>query len=205
MPAPTLCLMLKAPRLGQVKTRLAKDIGEAAALAAYRALVERQMREIPAGWNVEIHFTPDDGAAEMRAWLGPLREAAPVFIPQAAGDLGARLIAALHSAFARGARQVIFVGGDCPGLTRERLAEAAEKLEHADLVIIPAVDGGYVSIAFNVPHTGVFEGIEWSTERVCEQTQRRAKELRLSFGLLAPLEDVDELASWERAQRLLEG
>ena len=100
---------------------------------------------------------------------------------------------------------MIFVGGDCPGLTRERLTEVSEKLVQVDLVIIPAVDGGYVSIAFNDPHTGVFEGIEWSTERVCEQTQQRAKELRLSYGLLAPLEDVDELASWERAQGLLAG
>lgn len=195
--------MLKAPRLGTVKTRLAKDLGDAAALAAYRELVEHQFRAIPAGWQVEVHFTPDDGAGEMRAWLAPLRKESVQFHPQTAGDLGQRLAAALDAAWQRGSRCIIFVGGDCPELHAGRLCEIADRLEAADVVVVPARDGGYVSIAFREPHTGLFDRIAWSTEVVCKQTEQRARELGLRVALLNTLEDVDDLSSWERARAIL--
>jgi len=54
----TVCLLLKAPRSGTVKTRLARDIGSQQATMIYRALVEHQARAIPEGWDVTVHFAP---------------------------------------------------------------------------------------------------------------------------------------------------
>ncbi len=195
--------MLKAPRLGEVKTRLAKDVGAPAALAAYRRLVEHQLRAIPEGWNVEIHFTPLDAQTEMRTWLAPLTTNPLAFYAQASGDLGARLQYALSSALARGAALVIFAGGDCAELGQERMKEAASEAVASDVVIIPALDGGYVLLALHAPHLGLFTNIAWSTEVVLQQTKERISELSLTCKILPPLEDVDDLPSWLRAQHAL--
>lgn len=203
MPSPTLCLMLKAPRAGLVKTRLARDIGDAAALAAYRCLVERQVSAIPGDWHLEVHFTPDDGAGEMRRWLQPLRRGTIDFFPQIAGDLGARLTAALRGAFERGAHGVLFAGGDCPALDSHALGAAASGLLRSDVVLIPALDGGYVLIGLRRCMPGVFDNIQWSTASVLRETLERIGALGITSELLEPLEDVDDLESWERAKRLL--
>ena len=90
--------MLKAPRAGFVKTRLALEIGAEPAAAIYRRLVEHQMSAIPQGWRVEVHFAPADAATEMRQRLGLDRS----FYPQVGDDLGERMIHATAGAFSRG-------------------------------------------------------------------------------------------------------
>lgn len=192
---PTLCLMLKAPRPGTVKTRLAASIGDAAAAEIYRKLVEHQAAEIPRDWRVEVHFTPAEAETEMREWLAPLLPEQTTFHPQAEGDLGTRLRAALAAAATRGAREIVFAGGDCPRLTTERLRAAVRLLCTTDFVIIPAVDGGYVLIGLAGPHAFVFDDIAWSTPAVFEQTQRAIHARGMSLQSFAPLEDVDDLPS----------
>ena len=201
---PTVALMLKAPVPGRVKTRLAADIGGPEACRVYRRLVEHQIGRIPADWRVEVHFDPPGAGESMRAWLGD----GPVYVPQPAGDLGVRLSTAMNEGAAAGADPVcrfplIFLGGDCPYLDEAALAEAAKSLESRDVVVGPAADGGYVLIGMNTPHPELFQGIEWSTERVLRQTLDRAQAAGLSVALLPELEDVDDLASWKRAEENL--
>ena len=203
MPEITLCLMLKAPRPGEVKTRLAREVGDVRAAAIYRAIVEHQVRQVPPGWRIEIHFTPRTEGAEMRGWLQPLREGRMEFFPQAEGDLGSRMQAALTAAFDRGAGCVFFAGGDCPGLDSAVLSECAAQMDAAELVLVPALDGGYVLIGMKAAHAGVFDGISWSTAQVLEQTRERARRLALKTALLPALEDVDDLPAWERARERL--
>lgn len=200
-PPPTLCLMLKAPRPGEVKTRLAASIGDAAAAEVYRCLVEYQAAEIPREWRIEVHFTPAEAEAEMRDWLAPLLPEQTTFHPQAEGDLGARLRVALAGAVTRGAKEIVFAGGDCPHLTTERLGAAASALHTADIVIIPAVDGGYVLIGLAGPHAFAFDDISWSTPAVFEQTQRAIHTRGMSLQSFAALEDVDNRPSLLRACR----
>lgn len=197
---PTLAWMLKAPVAGRVKTRLAAELGAEAACAAYRRLVEHQAREIPLGWPVVVHFDPPEAAASIREWLGPGAD----YRPQVAGDLGTRLAAAMaRHEFQRG--PLFFIGGDCPYLDSGRLAGAAQALECADVegVLVPAVDGGYVLMGLKVPQARLFEGIAWSTGQVLEQTLARAREVGLRMTLQPALEDVDDLASWRRAEIFL--
>ena len=200
-PPPTLCLMLKAPRPGTVKTRLAARIGDAAAVQIYRGLVEHQAAQVPRDWRVEVHFTPSDSDAEMRAWLDPFLPEQTEFHPQTEGDLGARLGAALAGAAMRGAGGVLFAGGDCPQLTTDRLREAAAALRAVSFVLIPATDGGYVLLGLRGPHAFVFDGIAWSTPEVFAQTQRHIHARGMSLRAFAPLEDVDDLHSLQRARK----
>ena len=197
MLSPTISLILKAPREGLVKTRLAKEVGVREATRAYRGLVEHQLAQIPAGWPVWVHFTPDDAQPEMAAWLG----SAPRYSPQPAGDLGPRLAGALRAHFASTAGPVIFLGGDCPYLTTARLLAVAEMLARVEAVMVPASDGGYCLLAFSRPVERVFESIPWSTDRVAAETRERLRESGISWSETEALEDVDDRASWQRAVR----
>ena len=191
---PLVLVFLKAPRPGFAKTRLAADLGPERALDVYRALVGRQLRALPAGWPVEIHFTPADAEAEMRAWLGPSH----AYIAQTDGDLGRRLRYAFAAAFDRGASRVIMIGGDCPDLDEETFHETALRLSRADVVLGPAADGGYYLLALRRPAPSLFANIPWGTSHVLGTTFARAGRLGLVRELLVPKHDVDDLAGYRR-------
>lgn len=197
--APVILAMLKAPRAGFVKTRLAREIGAVAAAGVYRRLVEHQMTALPRGWPIEIHTAPADAIPEMQTWLGVERAC----FPQAGGDLGARLIHATESAFARHGRPMIVIGGDCPGLGAMILDAARAALRTTDVALGPAVDGGYYLIGLQRPRRELFRGIPWSSESVLKTTLERVRETGLRSSLLPVLEDVDDLTSWRRVQKLL--
>lgn len=196
---PVVLAMLKAPRAGEVKTRLARDVGAPAAAAIYRRLVERQMSTIPPEWPVEVHFAPAHAADEIQDWLGPR----PSYHPQWGDDLGARLIHAIAGAFARRAGAVIVIGGDCPGLDDSTLREASKVLACVDVVIGPAVDGGYYLIGLRQPQPDLFRGVIWSSASVFASTLSRIGDAGLSHATLAAKEDVDDIASWLRMEALL--
>lgn len=196
---PVLIAMLKAPRPGLVKTRLASALGSADAATIYRRLVEHQMRAIPDPWRIEIHFAPADAADEMRAWLG----ARAAYFPQTGEDLGARLAGAIAGAFTRGAPAVVVIGGDCPGLDRGTLLTAASELQNADVVLGPADDGGYYLIGLRCAQPQLFADVPWSTAGVLAATTARIRASALSCATLPVKEDVDDLASWRRQEALL--
>jgi rSAM/selenodomain-associated transferase 1 len=198
----TVCMILKAPREGTVKTRLGRDIGPERATAIYRALVEHQMKAIPPGWDVAVHFAPPDAGMEMEAWLRPHLSVSARFTPQCDGDLGHRLTNVVRTEFQHGAKRVFLIGGDCPGISHSYLADADRHLNEADVVIGPATDGGYVLLGLKAPHTELFEHIAWGTHAVLEQTLTAAKRWPLSVGLLPTLEDIDDAASLERQSGL---
>ena len=197
-----VAILLKAPRPGQVKTRLASSIGAERATRVYRALVEHQLAQVPASWRIAIHFAPADAEAEMRRWLEKLSPRGTNFMPQPDGDLGVRLISAMDHGFASGADFVFFLGGDCPGITCSYLEEAEAALAKTDMVIAGALDGGYVLLGLRKPMAAVFEAIPWSSDAVFAATLGQARAAGLSYQCLSPLEDIDDLESYER-QRMI--
>jgi uncharacterized protein len=192
MPNEKLIVFVKAPRIGAVKTRLARSIGAVAACDAYRVLVETLLRRIDRLENVELRFTPDDAANEINPWLKqPWRVS-----PQGAGELGERLHRAFESAFADGARRVVVIGSDCPQVTATDIEAAWAALATNDLVVGPASDGGYWLIGLRQPKPVLFQNISWSTATVIQETLGRAKAARLSVKLLRQLADVDTEQDW---------
>lgn len=192
------CLMLKAPRPGLVKTRLAREVGEPEATRIYRRLVELQISRLGAGWHIEVHHAPSDAETEMRSWLGDGHR----YEPQAEGDLGDRMRAAMLGAFGRGASRVVFLGGDCPYVDEDVLRVAIEALDAAEVALGPASDGGYYLLGMKWPLPALFEGIHWGTPIVLRQTMERITREGLRATLLRELEDVDDMPSWERASVL---
>ena len=194
--SPAILSWLKAPRAGEVKTRLAQSIGPEAALKVYRSLVERQLGELPSGYPLEIHYTPSDALDEMRNWLGDEY----VFHAQCEGELGIRLERAVADTFKRGAKSVICIGGDCPELNRVHLKQAAAALQSDyDIVFGPSEDGGYYLIGLSSPYPEVFQDIPWSTQATLETSLKKSSALNLRVKLLETLYDIDEIATLNKA------
>lgn len=187
--------MLKAPVPGRVKTRLAREIGPEPAARAYRALVEHQWQNLPRSSPARVCYDPPDALPMMQAWLGQ----EPTYAPQAEGDLGERLRAAVSAHFQQSTAPVVVIGGDCPYLGPGSFEQVTQILTRADAALVPAADGGYCLIGLCAAHLEVFREITWSTDRVLEQTRARLRSAGLRWEETAPLEDVDDRASWERA------
>ena len=122
-----------------------------------------------------------------------------IVIPQAEGDLGQRMRAAMASLLAGGAAAVAIIGSDVPEVRAATIASAFDTLarDPASLVLGPAADGGYYLIA----STGlppVFDGIEWGSARVLEQTVAAAVGAGLRVSLLDVAADVDTPADLRR-------
>lgn len=194
---PTVLLFLKAPRLGEVKTRLAAAIGPETALRIYRSLADAQVERLPCDWPLEIHFTPADALPEMKQWLGE----SYTYRPQVSGGLGERLSAAVEQAFAAGSKQVVCIGADCPALDAACLHRAAQALtDESDIVFGPASDGGYYLIGMKRAEIAVFQDIPWSTENTLAASLKKADQLGLQAKLLDPLHDLDTVDDLQRAR-----
>jgi rSAM/selenodomain-associated transferase 1 len=207
MPAELLIAFVKRPRAGEVKTRLARDLGPGDAAELYRAMADHVLREtapVPAGYARLVRFAPREARDEIAAWLPgePLE-------PQTAGDLGARMAGAFAQAFADGAQRVVLIGTDAPGLGRAHVTGAFAGLRDHRLVLGPAADGGYYLVGLSAPAPSLFEGIDWSTPSVLAATIERARAMGLVPSLLAELGDVDTVEDVRRERQrlapLLEG
>ena len=189
-----LVVFLKAPRPGLVKTRLAEALGPDAACAAYRRLADALLTHLAPIPAVELCFTPADASAEINPWLRADWSA----IPQSEGDLGERLEAAFAAHFLADAERVIIIGSDCPDVTVADIEDAWVELDGHDVVLGPALDGGYWLIGLRAPQPTLFTGIPWSTDAVFGETMRRARESDLRVAVLRELSDVDTVSDWEQ-------
>jgi rSAM/selenodomain-associated transferase 1 len=188
-----LSVFLKAPRPGEVKTRLARELGAEAACAAYCQMVECLFEQISSLESVELRFTPDDAAQEFRRWHRPGWRLAP----QGEGDLGIRLRRTFADAFKEGLERVVVIGSDCPAVTVQDIEAGWAALDRHDLVIGPARDGGYWLIGLRISQPHLFEGIEWSSVKVLAQTIRKAESTGMTIERLRELNDIDTRRDWE--------
>ncbi len=183
-----LVVFARFPQPGRTKTRLIPALGAEGAARLHVHMIRRTMHRAGRlrGVGVELHH---DGGSESD-WRTML--AAPAGLrAQSDGDLGARLRNAFDHSFARGDEIVVAVGTDCPFLERRVLNEAFAQLRRHDMVIGPAVDGGYYLLGLRRGVRSLFEGIDWGSERVFAQTLARAAEAGLDVHQLRLLRDID--------------
>lgn len=186
-----LIVFTRYPEPGKAKTRLIPVLGEDGASNLHRQMTEHtlsQVRELQSdrATRVEVYFTGGDQQL-MEDWLG----ADIIYQPQGEGDLGQRMKSAFQTAFAAGMEGVAIVGTDCPGLDAKIMAQAFEQLNGHDLVLGPAMDGGYYLIGLRRVIPELFAGINWGTSEVREKTVAIAISLGLAVAYLPPLFDVD--------------
>ncbi|WP_243310669.1 TIGR04282 family arsenosugar biosynthesis glycosyltransferase [Fundidesulfovibrio agrisoli] len=190
--------MLRAPRLGCVKTRLAAHLGDEAALALYRACVEDMLEALHGcGADVIGFVDPADALEEVRRWLPSLSRV----IPQEGTDLGRRLHNAFAWAFAQGYASAAALGSDLPGLTARRASQLCRLLRSEPALIGPSPDGGYWTVGFKAARylPVAFDNIPWSTPEVFEATKRVLTPLEPAQ--LPPLADLDTVEDLEALLR----
>ena len=192
-PARQVVVFARAPRLGQVKSRLAADIGTVGAWRFYRRTLAETLRRIAADgrWITWVAVTPE------RAIEAPWPRGVRV-IGQGRGDLGvrmARFLARLPPG------PVVIVGSDLPGLRRDHVARAFAALGRHPMVFGPAADGGFWLVGARrrpfLPWRP-FTRVRWSSAHALADTLA-GLDRRLSVGFLETLTDVDTGADLRRA------
>jgi hypothetical protein len=188
-----LLIFVKHPVEGEVKTRLAAEIGHPKALAAYTRLLAhtRQVAE-GAGCDKAVWYGNAIPPADLWSEAGWLR------LPQQGADLGARMEHAFQWGFAQGYRRILIIGSDCGELRPEHLETAFRQLDVCEAVLGPAADGGYYLLGLRQMAAAVFTGKAWSTDQVFQATLDDLHAAGLHTHLLPQLSDVDTAADLAR-------
>lgn len=187
-----LVVFVKAPRLGTVKTRLARTIGDMEAWLFYRRLTAAVLRRLNGPWQVWLVVTPDRFVREGRFW--------PLHLPrraQGAGDIGHRMARPILEL---PPGPVVIVGSDIPDLGRRHVQAAFAALGRHDAVFGPARDGGYWLVGLRRRPTSAHPfkpGIRWSSADALADTLRHLGANR-SHTLLESLSDIDTAADYGR-------
>jgi len=210
-----LAVMTKAPQAGRVKTRLVPPLTpeEAAELnkcflrdtaAAISSVCSRR----PVGHANASHSEAATAACGIAVYTPVGAESAYTdilpadfgLLPQRGDKFGERLYLAISDLFKCGFKSVCLIDSDSPMVPAENFADSVELLSMTEdrVVLGPSDDGGYYLIGVKKPHRHLFEQIDWSTERVLNQTMQRATEIGIEVKLLPTGYDVDDDATLRR-------
>ncbi len=187
----SLIVFTRYPEAGKTKTRLIPLLGEQGAANLQKKLTEHTLKQIcelqqMRPLNVRIYFAGGD-VTLMSDWLGSNY----YYSPQVSGNLGERLITALQETFTSEIEKVVIIGIDCPDLNSTLINQAFEQLSDSDLVLGKAEDGGYYLIGLRRFLPELFQGIDWGSEIVLQQTINIANRLGLKTSYLPLLNDID--------------
>lgn len=194
---PTLLIFAKFPGPGQVMTRLCPPLTPEQAASVQRACIRLICERAFRSWPVRpvLIISPDDAETGFREFAGP-------YIPirlQGQGDLGQRLERAVRAALDEGARQVLVIGADSPTMPHRLLTDAVDALNKSGAAIGPCDDGGFYLLALNQLKDGMFDGVDWGTDRAAEQLTERMKSCGVKVSQLEKWYDIDRPEDLERA------
>ncbi|WP_411766553.1 TIGR04282 family arsenosugar biosynthesis glycosyltransferase [Winogradskyella sp. A3E31] len=179
-----IIVFTRNPELGKVKTRLAKGIGDVAALDVYKKLLTHTEETIlPINADKAIYYSVkvrDNDIWNNEAYLK---------YQQTGEDLGIRMLNAFKSAFKSGYKKVIIVGSDLYDLRATHLEKAFSALDQNDYVIGPAKDGGYYLLGMTQLTGSVFKDKDWGTSTVCQNTLNDLEGNKVH--ILETLNDID--------------
>lgn len=176
-------VFVKNIKLGKVKTRLAKTIGNQGAFEVYKELVEiteKATSKVEA--DKRIYFS--DAILDTK-WVGFEK-----FVQQGE-DLGARMKNAFGQGFADGYERIVLIGSDLPDINASHIYKGLKALEHSETVFGPAIDGGYYLIGLSKIHDCVFENKPWSQSILLHETLSELKSKNITFSILETLNDID--------------
>jgi uncharacterized protein len=188
-----LVLFLREPRYGVGKRRLARDVGDGAALRFARTMLGLMVRRLAKDgrWRLRLAVAPDRARARRRLWPRGVR-----VVVQGGGDLGQRMRRALAEC---PPGPVMLIGNDIPALTAQHIGEAFRLLGRCDLVFGPSEDGGFWLVgARRCPRLPpLFGPVRWSGPHALSDTLGNLPRA-VRVGFAARLEDIDNGASYRR-------
>ena len=199
----TLVLVCKRPAPGNGKQRLKASLGIEMTQRVASALLACAMEDV-CDWPGPVVIAP--ASADDVEWARVLSASVPspvLIVPQVAGNLGQRLNALDQTLRAQGMKQLVFIGSDSPGLDAADYAATRVALQHNDVVLIPALDGGVVLMA-NRHAWPDLSALPWSSDQlgtalvdICHIAGQSLKTLRQGY-------DVDEMRDFLELVTLLQ-
>lgn len=172
----TLLVVAKAPVPGLAKTRVAADIGDAAAARlAAAALLDTLHTVLAVGaerdWPVVVAMTGDLDRAALGDEIADVLSLATV-VPQRGDGLDQRLAHAhADASAATGTAGVVQVGMDTPQLTPDDYVVAGQAVLAGERVLGPADDGGWWLLGLpDATAATALVGVPMSTDRTADAT-----------------------------------
>ncbi|MCB0752343.1 MAG: TIGR04282 family arsenosugar biosynthesis glycosyltransferase [Ignavibacteriae bacterium] len=191
-----LIIFIKFPKLGKVKTRLASSTNDVFALEVYKLLAENIFKEAEK-LDSDIFVFYDGSADKQRVknWVNKNF----IYSPQNGKDLGEKMLNAFEQVKSKGFEKILIIGSDVPDISKDLITNSLNELNKTDVVISPSDDGGYSLLGLKEINSFLFQNIEWSTQKVLNQTIEAIKQNKLSLTKLKTLNDIDtkeELIEW---------
>ncbi|MBP1760692.1 MAG: glycosyl transferase [Firmicutes bacterium] len=196
-------IMSKIPLPGYTKTRMMPEMTAAECADFHKACLADICRTVKktsytgflyyVGQNMD-QVTPDD-----KNLTGLDEDTLRYFRikAQRGNNLGQRMLEAVREVLVD-FDAVIVIGSDIPELHSLLLQETVKRLQYFDVVLGPAIDGGYYLVAMTRPDREIFTDVPWGTGNVLHITLEKLKKENKTFFLLPQLHDID---TWEDIKR----
>ena len=179
-----LIIFTRNPELGQCKTRLAKSIGDEAALKIYKYLLQHTA-SVSQYVKADKYVFYSESINSDDLWDDTFFRKKL----QSGTDLGSRMHNAFSELFGLGYENIIIIGSDLLDLNQNIIEDAFQKLNHHDIVIGPSKDGGYYLLGMKMMYESVFKNKTWGTETILTMTLNDLQDC--DVDLLEELNDID--------------
>jgi rSAM/selenodomain-associated transferase 1 len=193
---PAVVVFCKYPNPGQVKTRLAAQIGTQKAAAIYACLLKHTLQECQKIENqsslilcAEPNASREDYEKLMHSWAVSLDG----FLFQ----LGPTLTERLSEMFASLLTEhptVVVIGSDLPTISATLLKQAVEtmdRIQRPGSLIGPSSDGGFYLLGLNAWHPDLFSHISWSAEDTGRSLAANLRQTGSEIRFLSQHSDID--------------
>lgn len=178
-----IIVFVKNIKLGKVKTRLAKTIGNQGAFEVYKNLVEITEKATEnISIDKRIYFS--DAIIDTK-WKNSYKAV------QNGNNLGERMKNAFIKGFQDGYERIVLIGSDLPDINSKHIKNGLQNLKTNNVVFGPAIDGGYYLIGMTKMYDFIFDDKPWSKPHLLEVTLEELKQNNISFALLESLNDID--------------
>lgn len=190
-----LIIFTRNPELGKCKTRLAKTLGDKAALKIYKYLLQHTAN-ITKNVNVDRFVFYSETINYDDIWNAKFFNKKL----QTGSHLGERMQNAFKTLFDANYSNVVIIGSDILDLCSNSIDDAFNKLNTTDVVIGPAEDGGYYLLGLKKMYPKIFKTKNWGTETVRKDTLKDLQ--NADVFLLKELNDIDTFEDMQHYKAL---
>lgn len=186
--ANALILFAIIPSVGKTKNKLMPFLNFEETVSLYSCFVKDVYEKAKSsGADVYVFFTPRDTREVFKNLLGE----DAVLLPQHGEDLGQKMKNAIGAVLRLGYDKVVLMGTDIPHIHTETIKNAFDNLEYRDIVIHPALDGGYYLIGMKQEFESIWNIKRYGTNTVMYDTLQHMKAENLSISVGQMYYDID--------------
>jgi uncharacterized protein len=179
-----ILIFTRNPEIGKCKKRLAATVGDVNALAIYKILLQHTVN-ITERLDCHKAVYYDSKIEKNDIWQDDNYQK----FKQIGSNLGLRMMYAFRNSFRAGYEKVVIIGSDLIDLEPQQINQTFSALDTHDVVIGPAVDGGYYLLGMKEMQTPIFYDKDWGTSTVRADTLSDLYSQKVA--MLETLNDID--------------